>query len=188
MVNDKSLNDKLRDAKLIYDLEKIEEREDFSFQLNWEKIDTPEGLFDIIDKVDVDFYIEKNSEGFIIKGAVKTKLELECSRCLKKYHQDINGEIEAYYINERLSDKYIKNEKLESLDNTIFFNESKVDITDRIIESILMEISEKPLCDENCKGLCPVCGVDLNENPEHKHEEEYIDPRFAKLLDIFNEE
>ncbi|KAF2956062.1 DUF177 domain-containing protein [Marinitoga sp. 38H-ov] len=185
---EKNLNDKLRDTKLIYDLDKIEEKEEFAFQLDWGKIDTPEGLFNIIDKVDVRFYIEKNSEGFLIKGNVKTKLELECSRCLNKYNQNIIGEIEAYYINSKLSDKYTKNEKLDSLDNIIFFDESKVDVTDRIIESILMEIPEKPLCGEDCKGLCAVCGIDLNENPDHKHEEEYIDPRFAKLLDIFNEE
>lgn len=182
------LNDNLRDTKLIYDLERIEDKESFAFQLDWRKIDTPEGVFDIVSPVNVRFMIEKNSEGFVLKGEVETTINLVCSRCLKTFDEKIVGEIEAYYINDRFSDLYTKSEKLESLDNIIFFSENKVDITDRIIESILMEIPDKPLCKEDCKGLCPICGVDLNENPDHTHEEEYIDPRFAKLLDIFNDE
>lgn len=182
------LNDKLRDPRLIYDLDKIEEKENFAFSLEWEKIDTPEGVFNIVSPVDVAFSIEKNSEGFIIKGNVSLTIKLICSRCLKEFEQPILGEIEAYYIDEKLQYLYTKSEKLESLDNIIFFNESKVDITDRIIESILMEIPDKPLCKEDCKGLCPVCGIDLNENPNHSHEEEYIDPRMEKLLNLFNDE
>ncbi|WP_129409883.1 YceD family protein [Marinitoga lauensis] len=181
-------NDKLRDTKLIYDLDKIEEKESFAFKLEWQEIDTPEGIFNIVSPVDIEFEIEKNSEGFILRGKVETIVELVCSRCLKKYNEKIKGEIEAYYINKRFFDLYTKSEKLESLDNIIFFSENKVDITDRIIESILMEIPDKPLCKKDCKGLCPICGIDLNENPDHKHEEEYIDPRFEKLLDIFNDE
>ncbi|SHE86572.1 uncharacterized protein SAMN02745164_01297 [Marinitoga hydrogenitolerans DSM 16785] len=182
------LNDKLRDTKLIYDIEKIEEKETFAFQLSWKKIDTPEGILDFLSPIDVKFEIEKNDEGFVIKGTVETSIKLICSRCLKEFEQKINGVIEAFYINDSLQDLYTKSEKLDSLDNIIFFSENKVDITDRIIESILMEIPEKPLCKEDCKGLCPVCGEDLNENLNHNHEEDYVDPRFSKLLEIFNDE
>ncbi|GAB6188312.1 DUF177 domain-containing protein [Marinitoga arctica] len=180
------LNDKLRDTKLIYELDKVEDKETFSFILKWQQIDTPEGVFDITLPVNVEFEISKNTEGFIIKGKVETIIKLICSRCLKPFNEKVVGEIDAFYINERFSDLYTKSEKLESLDNIIFFSENKVDISDRIIESILMEIPDKPLCKDDCKGLCQVCGIDLNENPDHKHDEEYIDPRFANLLSIFN--
>ncbi|KLO23904.1 MULTISPECIES: YceD family protein [unclassified Marinitoga] len=182
------LNDNLRDQKLIYDLDKIEEKENFIFELNWKKIDTPEGIVDITSPINVNFNIEKNSEGFLLKGSAMTKVKLQCSRCLKEFEQQIKGEIEAFYISKSMESLYIKSERLETLDNIIFFSEEKIDITDRIIESILMEIPEKPLCKVDCKGLCSVCGVDLNENPDHKHDEEYIDPRFEKLLDLFKEE
>ncbi|AEX86028.1 hypothetical protein XO10_08075 [Marinitoga sp. 1135] len=182
------LNDKLHDQKLIYDLDKIEEKEEYTFEITWEKLDTPEGVVDIVKPIKIQFDITKTSQGYILKGNLKTTVKLVCSRCLKEYEQDINGEIEAYYIDDRLQDIFTKNEKLETLDNIIFYSDMKVDITDRIIEAIMMEIPEKPLCKEDCKGLCPICGIDLNENPDHKHEEQYIDPRMAKLLDIFGDE
>ncbi len=40
-----------------------------------------------------------------------------------------------------------------------------------------------PLCRPDCRGLCPVCGADLNEDPAHEHRDDPVDPRLAALAD-----
>ena len=60
----------------------------------------------------------------------------------------------------------------------------------KIIEQTLdFNLPQKVLCDEDCKGLCPKCGANLNKETcscsETASDEDYIDPRFAKLKDLF---
>ena len=57
-------------------------------------------------------------------------------------------------------------------------------------DTILLSIPLKPLCREECKGLCPVCGKNLNEGEcEHvKKKEEEIDPRWEKLKALLEKE
>jgi uncharacterized protein len=52
-------------------------------------------------------------------------------------------------------------------------------------EYILLEIPISPLCRPDCKGLCPICGNNLNEDTCH-HEEEAGDPRLASLKALLN--
>jgi len=64
-----------------------------------------------------------------------------------------------------------------------------IDLEERIIEGIVSSTPDVFVCSPDCKGLCPHCGADLNEEPDHKcsYEEEITevtDPRFEKLLKI----
>ena len=54
-----------------------------------------------------------------------------------------------------------------------------LDLDQLVTSDILLELPIKALCREDCKGLCPQCGLDLNESPEHVHE--VTDLRFADL-------
>jgi len=90
-----------------------------------------------------------------------------CYRCLKPTTETIKGIIEATYVYGHENDTMKKEKELESLENVIYYVGSEIDLFERVIEALITAIPQRFLCDENCKGLCPFCGEDLNENPNH---------------------
>ncbi|HBT25559.1 MAG TPA: DUF177 domain-containing protein [Pseudothermotoga sp.] len=135
----------------------------------------------VLEPVKVKIVAVVAKEGIAVGGYVKTTIEHPCDRCLKPVHLAINGTIEALYkpIDEAPEER---EEELQSLRNVIYYSSGRIDLTDRILEAIVMDVPMRVLCNENCKGLCPRCGADLNENTDHSCEEQSIDPRLGKLL------
>lgn len=119
--------------------------------------------FDVL----LDIYCTAGS--FVITGTLTGKLLLFCSRCLEKFEYNIEIEID---------EEIMKNE-IEDLEN--------FDLTELFTENILLSIPIKPICSEECKGLCTVCGQDLNQ-AECDCDQEMIDPRLAKLKEFYNRE
>jgi uncharacterized protein len=100
---------------------------------------------------------------------------------LKPVLLPISGTIEALYkpVSEIPTSE---EEELKSLRNVLYYDSDRIDLTDRIIEAIVVEVPMKVLCSESCKGLCPYCGADLNEEKEHKCRHDDVDPRWKKLF------
>jgi uncharacterized protein len=114
-------------------------------------------------KISLDVLKAENS--FVLTGKIVGDLILECSRCLKEF---------TYPIDVEISDELFIDD-IEDLHN--------VDIFPTLVSDIILEIPIKPLHDEDCQGLCPVCGQDLNEG-DCDCEVETVDPRLAKLKDF----
>ncbi|AAK79710.1 Predicted Zn-finger-like protein, possible nucleic acid binding [Clostridium acetobutylicum ATCC 824] len=106
---------------------------------------------------------------------VKGIVELTCSRCLQKFPYDIDLEID---------EKFTDNPENKD-DEVIFINNYEVDINEIVENNIILSLPIKKLCREDCKGLCPMCGTNLNISTCNCHEDN-IDPRFAKLKDLFS--
>ncbi|MBU5482747.1 DUF177 domain-containing protein [Clostridium sp. MSJ-11] len=109
-----------------------------------------------------------------LNGTVTTTLELICSRCLVKFAKKVEIPIE-----EKLSKEENKD------DDYIFIEGDVIDITEIIENNIIVSLPIKMLCNEKCKGLCPDCGVNLNDSACNCGENN-IDPRLAKLKDFFS--
>ncbi|MDO7975606.1 YceD family protein [Oceanotoga teriensis] len=183
------LNENLSDKNLIINTERFEKKIEKSVIINdWKTIQLLNEESEILSPIKVDFKVEKVSNGFIANGRINTELKLSCSRCLNEFNYNIESDFEAYYISKDFEKSLSKIEHLNSLDNTIYYDGINIDLTERIIEAIILKVPELPLCKEDCKGLCPNCGIDLNENPNHNCEEEYVDPRFASLLNLLKED
>ena len=74
-------------------------------------------------------------------------------------------------------------------EDALIFNGQEIDLVDIIEQTLDFKIPASVLCKEDCKGLCQGCGANLNIEAcscnESANDEEIIDPRFAKLKDIF---
>ncbi|NMB07788.1 MAG: DUF177 domain-containing protein [Tissierellia bacterium] len=104
-----------------------------------------------------------------------------CGRCL-----DLFENKDKAVLSGKLAEKFeLDNEEEE--DNLIYYNGDKLNLTEEIIETIILNLPMKPLCSEKCKGLCPECGTNLNED-QCNCESDYVDPRFEKLKELFSEE
>lgn len=114
--------------------------------------------------ISINLYKEKDS--IFVNGSVKTTMESSCARCLKAVDLDIDGTVEAIYMTEERIKKE-KEESPEDLENILPITGELLDLSDRVIEAIIIEIPLKVVCSQDCRGLCSVCGTDLNENPDH---------------------
>lgn len=124
--------------------------------------------------------VEKRVKEVFIKGIVIGEIELQCSRCLKDYNMPIKTLFEiTYHPVEELNKEELVELKKDEMD-VDFYREGLIETEDIIRDQILLNIPMKPLCSENCKGLCPNCGKDLNEFACGCEKKE-IDPRFAIL-------
>ncbi len=121
----------------------------------------------------------------VLGGYARGYVERPCDRCLKLSEMYIDGIIEAVYTFQK---KQIhKNEELKDLTNEIFLEGDIINLEERILEGIVSSAPDVFVCSPDCKGLCPYCGADLNEEPDHtcaKMNESKVDPRFEKLLKV----
>lgn len=96
------------------------------------------------------------------EGRVETRARLVCSRCLAEYETDIVSPFTIFYLR---SEEGGQDEEVELAEQdliSVAYEGDEIDFTDEIAEQVLVEIPFKPLCREECKGLCPQCGTDLN--------------------------
>ncbi|MGB9682274.1 MAG: YceD family protein [bacterium] len=90
---------------------------------------------------------------------VKTVVILECSRCLQLYPQPLEFSYREVYSEEPFR---IVGELTEE-DFKFTIENNTIDISSSVRENIIINLPIKPLCRPDCKGLCPVCGKNLNE-------------------------
>jgi len=81
--------------------------------------------------------------------------------------------------------KFEDDEEEPSEEELIVVSGYTLDLTEPIISSILLSLPMKTICDEDCKGICPNCGRDLNEG-QCNCEDKNIDPRLAKLKELMD--
>ncbi len=146
-----------------------------------EYVDAPNARCRVVKPIEVKIVVVAARDGIAVGGYVRTTIEHPCDRCLKPVLLPISGTIEALYkpVSEMPTSE---EEELKSLRNVLYYDSDRIDLTDRIIEAIVVEVPMKVLCSESCKGLCPHCGADLNEEREHKCTHEDVDPRWKKLF------
>jgi uncharacterized protein len=133
--------------------------------------------YTFLDKLIVDLEVENTGQMFLARGNVKTLLGLPCSRCLKDTSIVIDTDIEMTMVRAGLAGKP------DAEDETIIFHGDMVDISVPVHEAVFMAIPIIPLCQTDCRGLCPVCGKDLNQGQCSCLQKE-IDPRWEKLKNL----
>ena len=127
--------------------------------------------------------IRKNRLHFRLVGRLQTTLELVCSRCLDGFPLVVNEALEVLFLpqgeNAGEGERAVEDEDL----STAFYRDQVLDLGQLMQEQFYLVVPMKPLCGEGCKGLCPVCGVNLNTGtcPGHPGG---LDPRLAVLAKL----
>jgi uncharacterized protein len=125
----------------------------------------------------------RTNRGMLVKGAVGTKIPAECSRCLKVFDQPLTIEIEEEFFP---TVDVNNGSALEIPDDpsSFFIDDHHIlDMREVIRQNALLTTPMKPLCKEDCAGLCVQCGKDLNTK-QCKCNTQEIDPRWAKLVNL----
>lgn len=131
-----------------------------------------------LEPTQVDLTLKKIGEEISIKGRIKTRLSFNCSRCLVPFEFPIDSHFDLMYLPEELDE--IK-EELEAGDmNRFFYYNQKIDLKVIILEQLNLTFPVKPLCSENCQGICPFCGKIIRDG-ECSCVNTRRDPRLEKL-------
>ena len=130
--------------------------------------------------------ITRLTRDLLVQGEVTGQVTLECSRCLVPVTVPVSAHLEEEYqpTIEVETGRPVHREEFEVDDS--FFRISanhEVDLTEPVRQAMLVEMPLKPLCREDCKGLCPQCGANLNEGP-CDCETDTEDNRWAALREL----
>jgi uncharacterized protein len=118
--------------------------------------------------------------GFFLRARLSYEQTLACNRCLKPIVEQAGSDVELLLLVERHSEAGGEHE-LHERDLGVLYVPGEVLETDPLLlEQLQLNIPMKPLCQPDCKGLCPTCGADLNRGP-CSCEERSADPRWAGL-------
>lgn len=117
--------------------------------------------------LNVNLEIRKEVDHIRITGTIEGVLRTACHRCLTVFTRPLNETVDIYLVEEEesLSEEEIELE-MEDLDYE-FFDGEVIEIDRLVVEQVFLTLPLKVLCSEECKGLCPRCGANLNEDSCH---------------------
>ncbi|MGD0610991.1 MAG: DUF177 domain-containing protein [Anaerolineales bacterium] len=98
---------------------------------------------------------DRTPQGLVLQADFEGQLEMECVCCLTLFEQPLRSS---------LTELYAFDQRSMSESNLLVPENGQIDLEPLLREYALLEIPIKPLCKPDCKGLCPVCGEDLNLN------------------------
>lgn len=101
----------------------------------------------------------RTPQGILIQGEFKGQAPAECVRCLTNIQQTLQTTFDELYAFD---------ERSVTDSGLILPEDGNIDLEPIVREYLLIEMPINPICKKDCRGLCPVCGQNLNEVP-HQH-------------------
>ena len=155
-------------------------------QERFEQVYTPEQLaagddvFRLAEPVRLAFDIFKDKDQFRLIGSVQTTLEMPCSRCLEPFTLPVDSPFDLRYQPHARNTGDGEREIEEDDLTTAFYENDTIDLGQLMREQFFLALPMKPLCRDDCKGLCPTCGTNWNKGP-CDCTNRWEDPRLAAL-------
>jgi uncharacterized protein len=106
----------------------------------------------------------RRGESVILKGNLTGSVDSRCGRCLNNFEMPIDITVDTIF-SPRIEREDDETEVVEVDESFSFYDGDSIDLQQEAKELILVSLPIKPVCREDCRGLCPKCGVDLNTNP-----------------------
>lgn len=112
-----------------------------------------------------------------VDGTIQVGLLVQCNRCLKIFVYPMEAQFQETYYDRNLP------QPGGTKSDWVPFTGDQIDIAHEVVQSILVNLPMRFICREDCRGLCAICGADLNNMPCNCKRDE-LDPRMAKLKDL----
>lgn len=144
----------------------------FSFEMDLSDVEFA-GRYPVSRPVTVEGMVENTAGILDLRLTAKTVLDAVCDRCAKEFSPEKEVSFQCILAEE------VQNEENDEI---VLLQEGKVDVGELARTAFILEMDTKTLCSEDCKGLCPRCGVDLNLGPCSCQKE--VDPRLAVLAKL----
>ena len=168
-------------------LDKLIRREIDKIDLNFsQKIDTInycDNSYKLTSPINVNGKVSNTNKGLYLDIDVDFTILDNCARCLDEVEVPIEYSIEGFLVKEGFDEDEFEE------DDAFIYDGKELNLISIIEQTLDFNIPARILCSDDCEGLCHECGANLNKQEcscsENANDEEIIDPRFAKLKDIF---
>lgn len=141
-------------------------------QLEWN------GEYPVTQPVRVEGRVRNMAGALLLNASMATTLSLTCDRCTQPFRREKTVEFETLLATE------LENEENEE-DIVLLDRDAQLDLDELLGDVFILNMDTKNLCSEDCAGLCPGCGVDLNHEACRCQRE--VDPRLAKLAQLLEQ-
>jgi DUF177 domain-containing protein len=118
-----------------------------------------------------------------INGHIETRAQVECDRCLKEVELPVKADFDLQYITGAEYESSAGAELTEEVMSVSVFDGEVIDVDEIVKEQISLAVPTRTLCRPDCKGICPVCGIDKNTG-DCDCETREVDPRWAALKNL----
>jgi len=125
-----------------------------------------------------DVRVSRTPQGLLLQVKVQGSVDLECVRCLEPFSTILHANFTELYA-------FSRRNVTES--GLLVPDDGQIDLGPLLREYLLLEMPISPLCRPECKGLCPICGENLNTTTCN-HEDEPTDPRLEVLKKLLQDE
>ena len=130
--------------------------------------------------IDLDLRLESVMEGVLVSATAQAEVTGECVRCLDPIMRSVEVSMQELYA-------YPGRERDVPADDDTQLPELEGDLLDLepvLRDAVVLALPLRPLCRDDCPGLCAECGARLSDDPEHGHET--VDPRWAALQGLMS--
>jgi len=122
--------------------------------------------------------LTRTPQGIYVEGQLSADTPLQCTSCLSDYSQDLRIQLADLFVYPPPN----------PADRMLEVGEDHVlDLRPLVRDSMLLEVPIRALCRPDCRGLCPVCGADRNQEV-CQHPNQDVDPRLSVLRGLLEEE
>jgi uncharacterized protein len=133
------------------------------FEVKPLELGTDPNLPEIKEPVRVNLTVFRTDSRILIEGTLETVAIMACSRCLEPALVKVQGEIRYDYRSRGEETPSNGGEEIASGELDVEWYEGlEIDLNDTVRQSLILSLPMQPLCSEQCRGLCPKCGTNLN--------------------------
>ena len=147
-------------------------QQEFRFSLDLSDLEFG-GTTPVTEPVNVEGRVQNKAGVLLCDMTAHTMLHCVCDRCLCSFEREKTVPYSCVLAQER---------QFEEDEDIVLLEQDEVDLGDLARSAMILDMDTKFLCNEDCKGLCPGCGVNLNSEPCRCKKE--VDPRLAKLAQL----
>jgi uncharacterized protein len=156
-------------------IENAEITDSFLTKLDFKHIKLTKNRFvKVLEPISLNGMFVRVDEEVWIRGNIECKYQVKCDRCLDLYDAVVEAEIEAQIVKDA--------DLIEPFDDTkILYQNGNLNIEEAVERAIVVQFPMKNLCSDDCEGICPKCGINLNHSKCTCEKEEGIDIRLFEL-------
>ena len=133
-------------------------------------------------RADINCLVTRSGDTIYIRGELAAQISQECSRCLELATIPIGGDFTYTLVPEKEETEENLELSVQELE-TSYYRGDFIDLAPIICEQIVLQVPMKIVCTEDCKGLCPRCGINLNMGSCNCHAD-VVDDRLAVLKNL----
>ena len=158
-------------------------RSDFAHVYQPDELDPVDERIRLTEPATVKGKVRLSGNEVFVNGHIDTRAQVECDRCLQQIELPVSADFALEYITGSDYESSNLAELTEDAMAVSVFDGEAIDVDEIVKEQIVLAVPTRVLCREDCKGICPECGIDKNTG-ECQCVTDDIDPRWAALKNL----